>query len=390
MRVLFLIRGLYVGGAERQLVTLARALRERGHHVSVAIFYGGGPLETELVEANVNIIYLNKTGRWDVAGFLFRFAMAIRRESPDLLHSYMGPANLITVLFKSLFRKVPIVWGVRASNLDLNQYDWLARAVFRAECFLSRFADLIICNSSAGLDYAAQHGFPRSKSVVIPNGIDPNRFAPQPQDRAPIRSSWSVRDDETLIGLVARFDPMKDHETFIEAASLLATRIGKVRFVLVGGGTARAKEKLVLLTRALDVERIFIWAGIRRDMPSIYSALDIATSSSCSEGFPNAVAEAMACGVPCVVTDAGDSRWIVGEDDLVVPIRDPNAMASAWVGVLKGSRVELSARAQVRIAEHFSAAKLVETTENLFTNLLMQSKYTRADKPDSLDAKRAK
>lgn len=372
MKITFLIRSLDYGGAERQLIALAKGLHAKGHTVLVSVFYPKGPLEKDLREAGVPVRILNKQGRWDVFGFLSRLIKLLKQEQPDVLHGYLGVPNIITVLLKPVFSQVRMVWGVRSSNMDLNRYDWLLRLAYRIECMLSRFADLIIVNSRAGLEYAATHGFPRQKMVVIPNGIDMKRFFPDPGERRRVRAEWGVREDETLIGLVGRLDPMKDHPNFLKAAALLARERDNVRFVCVGDGPAGYRQKLQEYSRELGLADRLIWAGAREDMPAVYNALDIASSSSFGEGFPNVVGEAMACGVPCAVTDVGDSAWIVGDAGMVVQPGDPEALAGACRDIISFPatvRRALSSSAKQRIEELFDSRQLVTRTERMLAEL---------------------
>ena len=351
------------GGAQRQLVILARGLRERGHDVAVAVFYPGGPLEDELHSAGVEVRVLDKRGRWDVFGFSLRLVRFLRKRDPDILHGYLGVPNVLSVLLKPLLPRVKMVWGLRASDVDFDHYDWLSRLLSRAERRLSRFADIIIVNSYAGREYAVTRGFPKHKMVVISNGIDTERFYPDPEARRRVRAEWGVSGDEKLIGLVGRLDPMKDHPTFLRAAALL-TQDEDVRYVCVGDGKAGYRQELRTLARDLDLDERLIWTGTRADMPSVYTALDIATSSSAyGEGFPNVVGEAMACGLPCVVTDVGDSARIVGETGVVVPPRNPAALAEGLRTALDRLRGDNSYPARARVTRHFSVQSLILDTE---------------------------
>ena len=149
--ITFLVRSLDLGGAERQLVELATGLHRSGWRVEVLTFYPNGPLEPDLRTAGVPIVTLNKRGRWDVICF-WRLARHLRRHVPDIAHGYLSVPNMLLVLLKSRSR-TRVVWGVRASNMDLSHYDWLSRIEFFAAATLSRFADLVICNSHAGRAY---------------------------------------------------------------------------------------------------------------------------------------------------------------------------------------------------------------------------------------------
>lgn len=370
MNITFLIRSLDYGGAEWQLVVLAKGLHGRGHNVVVLVFYANGTLEKELYDAGVTVRVLDKKGRWDVAGFLWRLFRVVAQDKPDIIHGYLGIPNILTVLLKPIFPGIRMVWGVRASNMDLKRYDWLSRLSYRLECMLSRFADLIITNSHAGFDYAAKNGFPKSKMLVIPNGIDTDRFRPDPSAGRLLRMEWGIADDEKLIGLVGRLDPMKDHSTFLRAAALLRNERKDVRFVCVGDGASGYREKLQALGRELGLEDCLIWAGARGDMLAVYNALDIASSSSYGEGFPNVIGEAMACGVPCVVTDIGDSAHIVGDAGIVVPPKDPAALAAGLKLALCRWSTRESFPGRERIVSFFSVRLLVQTTEKVLSRLL--------------------
>jgi len=369
MKILFLIRSLNYGGAERQLVFLSRGLHQRGHDVVVATFYSGGPLENELREAGIPIRPLNKRGRWDMIPFLLRLIRVMREERPDILHGYLDDPNIIAVFLKPLFPMSRIVWGVRNSSTDLLGCDWLGRLSFNLSRWLSQFADAIIVNSQAGGTNYVACGYPPAKTVTIPNGIDSERFRPHPEAGRRLRGEWSVRDHETLIGIVGRLEVRKDHSIFLEAASLLAKRWNDARFVCVGDGTEEYKRRLLALTKSLKLEERVLWVGTRHDMPAVYNALDIAVSSSCSEGLPNVIGEAMACGVMCVVTDVGDSAWVVGDTGEVVPPKDPVALANAIERILNGKAYD-SSRVRQRIVDHLSISSLVIRTEHVLSALL--------------------
>jgi glycosyltransferase involved in cell wall biosynthesis len=365
MKIMFLIRSLDIGGAERQLIVLAKALHAMGMPCVVVTFYEEGGLVTELLSSGVRVTSLAKKGRWDILFFMWKLYQKIKREQPTILHSYLGSANMLAVLFKSVFPKMRVVWGVRASNMDLTRYDWLSRIIWRLECKLSSYPDSIIANSIAGRDYAVKHGFPLHKIHVVPNGIDTNKFKPNSQLRAQIRTEWSIFADAKLVGLIARLDPMKDHPTFLRAALLLKKQYPSLRFVCIGDGPPEYKAQLLLLVNQLELKDELIWTGSRSDMPAVYNALDIAVSSSYGEGFSNAVAEAMACGIPCVVTAAGDSPAIVGSDGVTVPTGSPKALANGIARLIDmpGSEfAKLKENVRNRIQDYYSIAALVSNT----------------------------
>lgn len=364
IRICFLTRMLDEGGAQRQLVTLIENLDSTRFDTYVMTFYDGGRFCEQVKRMpHVNYVCLRKRGRWDIVRFSIALYRQLRRIRPELLHGYMPMANCLAALLKPFLRNTRVVWGLRASDMDYSKYDRLSRCQHRLERLLAPSADLIIVNSYSGLEHAAAHGYPRDRMRVVPNGIDVGRFHPNPEARVKIRREWGIKDHEVLVGLVGRVDPMKDLPTFLNAAAVFAQARDDSRFAIVGDGPEDYRRQVVEHSGRLGIAHRLIWAGSRPDMPDVYNAFDLACSSSVTEGFPNAVGEAMACGIPCVVTNVGDSARIVHDATLVVPPRDPRALADAWRECL-GRRTEQTARqARSRIQELFSVKNLVQQTE---------------------------
>lgn len=373
-RILFLARSLHQGGAERQLVALASGLHRRGWPVTVACFYGGGIFQADLERAGVPLIDLAKRGRWEVLRFLWRLLRVFRRADAAIVHGYMPGANIMALLARAAHRRTRVVWGVRSSLIDREERDWMSRLTFQISCSAACFADSIIANSEAGAAYHAALGYPPARIQVIPNGIDTRRFRFDADGRRRTREAWDVSDDRKLVGVVGRIDPMKDHPTFLHAAALLAARNARWRFVCVGGGKPDRVQAAEALAERLGLADRLVWAGPMDDVSAAYSAFDIAVSSSCGEGFSNVIAEAMACGRPCVVTDVGDSARIVGQCGAVVGAGDAPALADAIerVGLQlddPARSAELSAMARTRIVETYSLEALLRNSEQAFRTL---------------------
>ncbi|MFK4765906.1 glycosyltransferase [Desulfobaculum sp. SPO524] len=364
MRILFLARSLETGGAERQIMCLANGLAALGHDVGIAVFYSGGGFEEDL--RGVSLLPLGKTGRWDLFGFLIRLRSAVRGFAPDVLYSFMTPPNILSVFCPVSCR----VWGIRASDMDLSQYDWMHAASHFIEARLSRFASCIIANSHAGAAVARQRGMPAGALCVVPNGIDTDAFSPKassPQEIAQRRHAWKADNDAPVIALVGRIDPMKDHATFLRAAAKLVPNVPNLRVVIVGDGDNALRTRLTEQAAALGLTQHIIWHGPERDMPRLYPALDVlCLTSAWGEGFPNVVGEAMACGVPCVVTDVGDAAHVVGEAGRVVPPENPTAIAAAIHALLslpRDERRRLGHAARQRIIDVFSVKAMLTTTQ---------------------------
>lgn len=367
-RIVVLARKLDQGGAERQIVALAKGLKEKGHDVQVVLFYVGGIFDGELTTAGVPVHFVGKRGRWDAVGFLVRLALILRRLRPATIYSFLDLPNILAALLRPAVGRPRLVWSIRAAGMEMHHYDWLSRAIPRLEAGLSRIADVVVANSHAGSAWAINRGFPAARMAVVENGIDTVRFQPDAVGRAEIRDKWKVGANQRLIGLVARLDAMKDHRNFLQTCALLETPPHDLRFVCVGGGSLAYRGELEAYAERLGISDRVIWAGACQDMPAIYCALDIACSSSAfGEGFSNAVGEAMACGVPCVVTDVGDSARIVGEVGEVVPPRDADALAEAIARMLDRleGNADIRRQARARIVDEFSVERMVLRTEQV-------------------------
>jgi glycosyltransferase involved in cell wall biosynthesis len=216
-------------------------------------------------------------------------------------------------------------------------------------------------------------GYRAEKRVIIPNGFDCQVLCPDETARKAVRTELGVTEDEILIGLVARYHPMKDHAGFLRAAALVALEHPHARFVLAGTGISAQQTELAAALKQNELQGRVILLGERSDIPRLNNAFDIACSASAwGEGFSNSIGEAMACGVPCGVTDVGDSAYIVGDTGLVAPPRDPQALAKAIVrliGMERTGRQQLGAKARNRIETQFSLPAIVQRYEELYRAL---------------------
>jgi len=363
--IAFLVRSLEIGGAETQLAALAKGLDRSRFKATVFCFYATGALVRELRDAGIEVVALEKRGRWDVAHFLRRFYLQMRAVRPDVIHSFMGPPNLIATLMQPFGGRPRVVWGVRSSQMKLSDYDVTWRLTFALERRLSHLPDAIIANSFAGRDHLIAKGFCATRLSVVPNGIDVGRYEADAEAGQALRAEWGVGEQDRLIGLVARLDTKKDHVGFLRAASILSGQRSDVRFVLIGGDGRVNRDELKAFAASVEaLESKVIWAGPRHDMTAVYSALDVNCSASAyGEGFPNVVAEAMASEVPCVVTDVGDAKRIVGDTGIVTPPGEPEALAEGLQRILdldKAQRRTLGRDCRSRISEHFSERVMLE------------------------------
>lgn len=358
-----LISSLEAGGAQTMLGRLVAASdRSRFRHRVVTMIDGGSQAD-KVLAAGIPVESLGMRRGVPSAAAACRFARVVGRERPHVLQTWLYHADLLGLLVAAPTRTA-VVWNIRSSfhfGLDSAVTRWCAR--------LSRFPAAIVVNSEAGRRIHTALGYRPRQWRLIGNGFDLDLFQPSPEARASVRRELGVGETAPLVGLVARFDPLKDHATFLDAARRLAATCDAVRFVLVGEGTAADNTTLAALVDRTGAGGRLFRLGERADVPRLTAAFDVASCTSTGEGFPNVVGEAMACAVPCVVTDVGDAAAIVGDSGVVVPAGDPAALAEGWAGLLRmsaESRQALGAAARRRIAEKFSIGAIVREYEDLY------------------------
>jgi glycosyltransferase involved in cell wall biosynthesis len=376
MRILFLIRSLSRGGAERQIVNLANGLAARGHEVHLATFYPGDELESEVASA-VNRHCLRKQGRWDLVRFLYRLRSLVKELRPDILHSFMPTSNVVAVL-ASWGLRCRIVWGVRASSMDYSRYAYGVTAAVLELCAakLSWCPALIVANSIQGHQLMLDRGFPKEKSVVIPNGIDIERFRPRESERERLREKFRFDSHQFIIGVVARLDPMKGHAVFVEAFEAVLRVLPEARAVFVGNGPEGFVQEITTMLTNRRLDHALTMIRDCHNTAEVLPMFDVVVSSSIfGEGFSNSIGEAMASGIPCIVSDVGDSALIVGDSSLVVPPNAPQALADAIVKFLAESeeiRIKRGHLARQRIEKNFSLENLLNLSEQAYHSLMRQ------------------
>ena len=369
MKVCHVITGLEVGGAELALCGLLEALREPEN--TVVVLRGESPL-SERVAGLAPLSHLGMNPGRAMPGDVLRLRDVLRRSRPDVIHAWMYHANLATSLAMTGLR-TPVIWGIHHSLSDLASEKRKTRVVIRANAWLSRSPTRIRYVSALAAKQHAQFGFSARRALVIPNGYDTDRLKPDPAARARVRRELDIGAGTLVIGMIARVHPTKDHGNFLEAAArFLPDHPGTV-FVLVGEGASTDNPPLLASIERLGLRAHVRLCGKRADIPALDAAFDIATLSSRGEAFPNAIAEAMACGTPCVATDVGDAALIIGDTGVVVPPRDAAALCRGWTqlaDLAPSERQALGSRARARIVECFARRAIAHRFVELYRELV--------------------
>jgi glycosyltransferase involved in cell wall biosynthesis len=368
--IVHLITGLETGGAERMLSRLVRRTdRHRMRSVVVSIT-DAGHLGLSLAKAGIEVISLEmRRDKPDPYGLL-RLARIVRGLHPDILQTWLYHADFFGLMVKRLANVPHLVWNLRCSDMALSP---AAAGVRRLLSWYSAMPDAVIVNSRAGLSFHERIGYRPRRWEYIPNGFDTVEFAPDAAARGRLRSEFGFPEDAIVIGLPARYHPMKDHGTFLKAAAAIAAKRSEACFLLVGSGTEPTNPALAKAVAGLGLTDRTRLLGERSDMPALYAALDIATlSSAWGEGFPNVLGEAMACGLPCAVTDGGDVRELLGDAGLVVPRCDPEALAGAWqalIAIGAEGRRSRGSKARASIVRDYDLGVITGRYEALYADI---------------------
>lgn len=378
LHIVHIIAGLGQGGAETVLHRLVTGEDARTVHTVISLG-DEGVFGARLRSAGVAVHALGmKDSALAAPRGLWRLYGLLRRLRPDVVQTWMYHADLFGGVVARLAGIRALAWGIRNSGADLRHGSRSAGAIAWVCARLSRFVPgvIVACAEEAARRHR-EWGYDADRMLVIPNGYDLSAWGPDPQARADLRREWGVGDDTPIIGSVARWNPLKDHANLLDAFARSLKHQPELRCVLVGPDMDAGNPELAALLRSHGIEQQVILMGRREDVPRILSALDLYVLSSRAEGFPNVVAEAMAAGLPCVVTDVGDAARIVGDCGWVVPPRNAQALAEAIVAAVglratDDGRVQLAERAtrgRERVEQNFSLQVMRERYQQVWQRL---------------------
>lgn len=366
--VLHIITGLGTGGAERMLARIVLSNQDGTRHIVVALM-DEGLYGEQLRARGVELHCLHMRRGVPSLGALIELMRLMRDSRPDAIMTWLYHAAMIGTLAAviSLLGTKRLIWNLRGADIDLSRSSFLARCVVRGLAILSPLPAVVAVNSKAGLAYHARLGYRAKHWAYLPNGFDLGEWRPDKADRATVRGEWKFSDQVTVIGVVARVDPQKDYPTFLAAAEMLCEGRDQLRFVLIGKDTESLSLSESLKSRTLLL-------GERQDVQRLLRGFDIvALPSAFGEGFPNVVGEAMATGLPCVVTDVGDASIIVGNTGLTVKPGSPEALAKALAQLIDEPLEERHHRGQMartRIEENYSLASVAALYRALWLSVM--------------------
>ena len=360
-KIVYVTAGLRGGGAEGMLVRLATARPGVADDVTVVSLLPAEAHMARLGAGGVDVIELQFGRAGGIITGLFKLARLIAEMRPDIIQGWMYYGDLAALVGLALSgrrRQTRLVWSIRCTAMDRRDYGVGLWCVVKACALLSGWPDLVTANSAAGLKSHLALGYRPRRVEVVANGIDIDEFKPDAAARVAVRAELGLPEDATVLAHVARVDAMKDHDNFLSAM----VKLPDLFALLVGAGTEN-------LPTAPNLFRL----GRRCDVARLLAAADFVVSSSrFGEGFSNALAEGMACGLPAIATDVGDAKLIVGDTGLVVAPESPQALAAAIRTLAAESttaRVERGRKARARIVENFAMRCAVQRYVDLYESL---------------------
>jgi glycosyltransferase involved in cell wall biosynthesis len=361
LRVAHIITGLDTGGAETMLYTLLAALHElptpviQSHVYSLSSI---GPVGERIAALGIPVRALGMKPNMPNPAKVLELARWLQDGHYHLVQTWLYHGDLIGGAAARLAGGIPTAWGIHNTRLDPDTESSRTILIARILARLSRsLPRKIVLAAQAARAWHGELGYDTGRMVVIPNGFDLRRFQPDPAARTAIRAELEIPPDAPVVGMVARFEPVKDHHNFVQAARRLHEQQRGAYFVLAGKDVTWDNDALSGWIGGGEFRRKFRLLGLRSDAARLFNAFDVATLSSRREAFPLTIGEAMACGIPAVVTDVGDAAELVGETGRVVPPGDSEALAEGWNTLLQmdtAARRTLGRTARQRIETHYS------------------------------------
>tara|TARA_R110002096_G_scaffold371455_15_gene564924 strand:+ start:9564 stop:10778 length:1215 start_codon:yes stop_codon:yes gene_type:complete len=371
--LIHIITGLEVGGAEMMLCRfLEHADQSRFHHTVVSL-KGEGKLGAQLTKSGIPLISLGLNHPLRAIPGMARLVKILRQQQPDLVQMWLTHASLLGSLACLLAGIRSIVWTIHTGNQDESRVKpsirWMTKLLAKASHWLPRI--IVSCSETAKARHESL-GYRSEKIIVIPNGTDPVAYQPYREEAAQLLNELGIPNGEPAIGIVGRWTPEKDHQTFFEAALKIQERLPEVHFLICGPEMEPTDERVAGFLSRSQLPEHFHFLGSRSDMPLLYAGMKLLALTSVSEGFPLVLGEAMACETPCVATRVGDCEQIVGDTGVITEIEDPSAISLAWEKILTLNSADyqkLSEQARRRIIDHFSIQECVTSYERLYREL---------------------
>ncbi|MCK9443842.1 MAG: glycosyltransferase [Tissierellaceae bacterium] len=353
-KIVHIITGLGSGGAEHMLYKLLKYSDREKYYHEVLSLTDTGIYGNKIEDLGIKVHCLN-LNRGNLISSVLEARDIVKRF--DIVDTWLYHADMFGFIISKLLLRKKLIWNIRHSNLDKDANKPRTLKIVKINSILSKYVDLITYNSSKAFENHMLFGYMDKNSIIIPNGFELNKFKFSRDDRLRIREELGFKEDKVMI-TVGRWDIQKDYYTLLKALNELKKQNVKFKMIMVGTNLDYENYELVTLIDTYNLKDNVILLGRRNDIPALLSAADVYVSSSLGESFSNAIGEAMACELPCIVTDVGDSKLMVGDTGRVVKVRDYISMSKELINFINKSDTDRNMTARSRVIDNYEIRKI--------------------------------
>lgn len=372
-RVAVVIPRLGIGGTEHHLLDILPKIDRRRFDITVVTTRGAGSLDEELRQQGIPVVYATTAQKrlLSLVGSFFGIMKFLRRERPDIVHFFLPEAYFIGGICGVLLGQGNRVMSRRSLNL----YHRRRRFSATIERWLHTRMDIVLANSDAVAKELAGEGVAKDKLCTVYSGVSANVDASMTPSKA--RQQLALDDNMMVFICVANLIPYKGHRDLLEALAIASPRLPDNWQILAVGRDDGIGAQLRDQAEELGLTDNIRWVGERRDVPIFLKASDVAVLTSHEEGLPKSIIEAMAAGLPCVVTGVGGTPEAVmdGVTGKVVAVHDTAALADAFVELANDPklRAQFGQAAKVRVDQLFRVETCVAEYERIYETLIERS-----------------
>ena len=370
LTIFHIITGLGNGGAEGVLYRLCT--KDKKYRHIVISLTTGGKYKTLLEKKNIKVLSCNfKKTKLNIKEF-YKILKLFDYYKPDIIQGWMYHGDLIASVISLLKKNKNLYWNIRNSTLDKKARNFITTFLTMKFCALisHKLPKKIICCSNNSINYHISQGYKKSIFEYLPNGINTDVFKPNKLFKTQIKRKLNIKNNLFIFGTVARFDEQKDHKTLIMALKLLKQKSKDFKVLLIGKDLTNKNHKIVRLIDEYSLRENILLLGEREEINELMCFIDChVLSSSYGEAFPNVIAEAMACSTPCIATNVGDSKNIIGKFGWTTDSKDPISLSQKMYHVMnlqKNDLLKMGQLARDRIIDLYSLDRMVSSYQNIY------------------------